>query len=563
MTDGPKRGPGRPRKATPIPTKEGHSARVWVEREGEVVRATVKLGTKSKLVANARKRRLLAGEMPELLAEKSESFRAAAERILEASAAKNKKNILGQLRKYAFPVIGGMPVSEVTSVHILDVLADVEGVLGWTGTVKNVRDAVSMVLRVLVERRVLDVNEAQRIKFRSKDGSLGGKRIRKVRPPRVVLTDEEFERLIAWLVAEVEEGGRWAASSLELLMLCLGARIFGMRMSDLHAWVWEMIDTVDWADAYVPRPKTDAALLDDADDAEGVIFEEWRDEPRTRVPEPFARWLSLWWERHGRPETGPVFICRRGPRAGLTKQVSGYVKPLKAALWRAGISRPQPGFDEAETDAERRALCALQSGIPRRRSPIDFHSFRRASATAAGNAVASGQLSLREAMLLTHHKDPAVFARYQARAERIVVPESAIPTIMAAPPALFQVANHGPQPNQAAAEKKEGRVASARTTPSPHDQVNSRELSHTTESRIDVVAPGDTTQRQNPLPVIGPALTLTDEALSDLLALATKAKRWDLTQAISAQLESLAAATPPNVTSLDAARKRRDDGASK
>jgi integrase len=61
-------------------------------------------------------------------------------------------------------------------------------------------------------------------------------------------------------------------------------------------------------------------------------------------------------------------------------------------------------------------------------------------------------------------------------------------------------------------------------------------------------------------PQRGPALTLSEAALSDLLALATKAKRWDLTQAVSAQLEAIAAALPPNVASLDAARKRRDEG---
>jgi integrase len=524
---------------------------VWLEREGEKVRETVKLGTKSKIVATARKNRLLAGDAPELVAEKSESFQTAAERILAASTVKNKKKILGQLRKYAFDVIGDIPVSEVTSVHILDVLADVESALGWTGTVKNVRDAVSMVLRVLVERRVLDVNEAQRIKFRSKDGSLGGKRIRKVRAPRVVLTDEEIERLIAWLVAEVEAGGRRAAGSLELLMLCLGARIFGMRMSDLHAWVWEMIDTEGWADAYVPRPKTDAALLDDADDEEGVIFEAWRDEQRTELPAAFALWLRLWWERHGRPLTGPVFVCRRGKRAGLTKQVNSYVKPLKAALWRAGITRPQPGFEKAKTDEERKALCALQSGIPRRRSAVDFHSFRRASATAAGNAMVTGELTLREAMLLTHHKNPAVFARYQAQGDRIVVPESAMPTIMAAPPALFQVVNNTAEPNSALSEKNEGRVESERTTQGSHRGVVSPQFSHAAEPPTDQATTGETTKRQNSLPLF--------ETLDQVLALAVQRamSEGDMTsaKALLDVAERRRATLPDNVRTLDAARK--------
>ena len=69
-----RRGPGRPRSAKPKRTKSGFSARVWVEQEGEWVRKQVPLGTKSKVVATARAKRVLAGEAPELVADKSESF---------------------------------------------------------------------------------------------------------------------------------------------------------------------------------------------------------------------------------------------------------------------------------------------------------------------------------------------------------------------------------------------------------------------------------------------------------------------------------------------------------
>jgi hypothetical protein len=53
---------------------------------------------------------------------------------------------------------------------------------------------------------------------------------------------------------------------------------------------------------------------------------------------------------------------------------------------------------------------------------------------------------------------------------------------------------------------------------------------------------------------------LSEEALTRMQALASKAKDWDLAEQLSAQLKALAAATPPNVTSIDAARKRRDEG---
>jgi len=53
---------------------------------------------------------------------------------------------------------------------------------------------------------------------------------------------------------------------------------------------------------------------------------------------------------------------------------------------------------------------------------------------------------------------------------------------------------------------------------------------------------------------------LSETALADLLGLAAKAKRWDLTEALSAELRALAVTrTGAGVSSLDAARKRRDD----
>jgi integrase len=56
---------------------------------------------------------------------------------------------------------------------------------------------------------------------------------------------------------------------------------------------------------------------------------------------------------------------------------------------------------------------------------------------------------------------------------------------------------------------------------------------------------------------------LTEDDLLELHALATKAKRWELVEQLSAQLKVLAAASLPNVTSLAAVRKRRDEGGGK
>ena len=544
-----KRGPGRPRKATPIRTKEGHSARVWVEKEGERVRATVKLGTKSKLVATARKNRLLEGDAPELLADKSRSFADLADEIIGAKGLKDEKRVLGRLRLHAYPLIGDMPVTDITSVHIGEVLEQVAAARGgWTGTVRNVRDAISGVLGELVERRVLDMNEALRIKFKAK----GGRRIRRVHLPRPVLTDDEFERLVEGLVGEIDRGGPKGRRAFELLMLCLGARIFGMRASDLHAWLWEMIDIARFADAYVPRPKTDSHLLDDAEAEDEALFEAWRDEPRSALPEALGRWLEAWWVAAGRPSAGPVFVSRKGKRAGESKKGRSYVEVLRAALWRFGIVRPQPGFEQATSDEARRALCELQSGIARRRSAVDFHSFRRAAATAAGKAAAAGELSLRAAMLLTHHSNPAIFAKYQAREDRIVVPESAIPIIMAAPTALFQSVNYTSQPKTAAEEVREADVKSARSTTKASSDVNIPAFLHTGDAPNDPVTPRATRERHYSLPLF----ESLDEVLEVAVQFAMREGDMLAAKALIDVAERRRATLPDNVSTL-AERRRK------
>lgn len=540
---------GRPRTAKPIRTKSGHSVRVWVEEEGEWVRKQVPLGTKSKVVATARSRRLLAGEAPELVADRSRSFADLADEIIKAKGLKDEKRVLSRLARHAYPLIGDMPAADITSVHIGEVLEEIAAARGgYTGTARNVRDHISVVLGELVERRVLDINEALRIKFKAK----GGKRIRRVHLPRPVLTDDEFERLVEGLVGEIDRGGAKGRRAFELLILCLCARIFGMRTSDLHAWLWEMIDTVGFADAYVPRPKTDAHLLDDYAGQEEALFEAWRDEPRSALPAALGRWLEAWWLAAGRPASGAVFVARKGRRVGQKKKGRNYVEVLRAALWRFGITRPQPGFEEATTDEERKKLCELQSGIARRRSPVDFHSFRRAAATAAGRAAAAGELSLRAAMLLTHHSNPAIFAKYQAREDRIVVPESAVPRVMAAPAALLQSVNHTAQPKTAVVRDKEVDVKSARSTPEARDPVDSSMFSHTAENPIHAGSPHSTTQRQNSLPL---PETLT-EAIELAVRLAMSEGDLDSATALLEVAKRRRATLPDNVSQLDARRRK-------
>lgn len=543
MTE-PKRGPGRPRKATPIRTKEGHSLRVWVEREGEHVRETVKLGTQSRVVATARSKRVLAGAAPELVAEKSESFESAARRVLEASVIRDKKKMLGRLVLHAFPLLGNVPVSELTSVHVGDALEELAGKSGgWTGSVRNLRDAISKVLGSLVERRVLDVNEALRIKMKGRD-TLGGRRLKKVRPPAVVLTDEEFGAFIGWLAAEARERRpSEARRALMYLALYLSARVFGMRASDCWAWRWEMIALGSFEDAYVPSQKTDGALLDEEDDdAEALVLEAWRDEPRRAVPEGVRGWLGLWWQASGSPLEGPVFPSQKGERAGQQKKGGAHAATLRKLLWRAGITRPRPGLSGAKTPAD----CILQSGVARRLRPVDFHSFRRAAATAAGRAVASEGLSLRSAMALTHHTDPAVFAKYQAREDLVVLPESAVPTIVAAPAAINLGVECETEPKTAPGEDIPMNGKSGRPSPVSSRDVNSPVFSHMGEVQIHQVSPRSNTERHYSLPLF----ESLDEVLAVAVQFAMKEADFDSLAALVEVAKRRRAAAPDNVLPL-------------
>src|SRR5690606_7338433 len=117
--------------------------------------------------------------------------------------------------------------------------------------------------------------------------SLGGKRIKRVVAPRIVLTDEEFEQLIAYGLKQGE------GLLSELYMLCLCARILGgMRTSDLHAWRWEHWDTQTWSSVLVPRPKTEG----DEDELGDMVLTG----PYT-PPEELVAHVRSWWKRHGCP----------------------------------------------------------------------------------------------------------------------------------------------------------------------------------------------------------------------------------------------------------------------
>jgi hypothetical protein len=191
----------------------------------------------------------------------------------------------------------------------------------------------------------------------------------------------------------------------ELRMMALTSRTSGgMRTSDLHAFDWAMVDTVNWFDAEVPRPKTHSKT-------------------RLALPDVLLPALKAWHESQGSPASGAVFPARRGNRAGQHKiGKQSYAEKLRNALWAAGIVRPMPGYDPEHPD---RTLCLIQSGSTERR-PLDFHSFRRAYNTALATAGVNVQVSMK----LAGHRNASTHMRYVLLAETLTTPAAALPQLI-------------------------------------------------------------------------------------------------------------------------------------
>jgi integrase len=196
----------------------------------------------------------------------------------------------------------------------------------------------------------------------------------------------------------------------------------GMRTGDVLRWDWSMIDRVHFAECTVPRAKTAAPQILD-------------------IPDALAPFLRAWWQRAGRPESGPVFPCRHGRRAGEFKRAKGYTfaKRLRRALFTAGVHRASPIEVPAVKPGQRTDLGKTAEGTqlaPNPRDPlyfetattlpVDFHSFRRAFNT----ALAEADVNLQKAMVLASHADAKTHMKYVARTRRMrSLPAAALPSL--------------------------------------------------------------------------------------------------------------------------------------
>ncbi|MCA9598013.1 MAG: tyrosine-type recombinase/integrase [Myxococcales bacterium] len=427
----------RKRTGTLIRNKSGWGARAFVAVgvvDGEIVRERryFNLETDNKAIAKAKLEKLLREAehgLPEPAAT-TETFEQAATRVVKRQGRQGMKTWrerLSRLRRLAFPELGSLPCKMIKPHQIRDVLDMVHEATQSRQSVVHLRDDLMTVFRDLHVDQLIASNPV-------KDFKLNRKKLRQDARRRQMPTDREFGRVMACdRVAQ------------HVKVFALSSRTLGgMRTSDLHAWDWRHIDTQAWRTAFVYRPKTQG---DDESAAELVEHE---------IPSVLQVPLKAWWERQGRPTSGPVFPIMAGPRAGERQGKRSHVREFRAALWVADVHRPLPGFDEAmeelrraeaavepakdegrqawwaaqrarrEAEQRAKALDALQTDTAKTRA-ADIHGLRREYAT----ALAAAGTNVYEAMALAGHSDPRTHARYVKLTGRgaLKTPKAALPKL--------------------------------------------------------------------------------------------------------------------------------------
>jgi integrase len=323
-----------------------------------------------------------------------------------------------RLQRHVLPAIGRLPLCDVRSAHLRTILdemtlqtrerlkaEDPAGVSRTTysrQSIAHVRATMFRLFAAAWREELIESNPVARVPTPP---------MREVRKERVILTDDEFRRLIA--CADVD---------LELRMASLVARCEGgMRTGDLLSWDWTMIDRLHFAECVVPRCKTGTPQV-------------------LAIPALLAPFLRAWWERAGRPESGPVFPSRKGRNAGRFKaKGSSFAGRLRDALFLAGVTRmpcvrvpaTHPG---TRTDLGKRAAGSKLAPNPAdplyfetaTTLPVDFHSFRRAYNT----ALAEAGVNVQQAMHLAGHSDAKTHLRYVMQTRALgTVPEAALPQL--------------------------------------------------------------------------------------------------------------------------------------
>jgi integrase len=370
--------------------------------DGTTTRPLYSLGTTDKSLARRKLARLnaliAAGHDPLDAVETAnapERVKDYAEAWLEKRQAQgitSVKDERGWLTRHVYDTIGTLSVCDVRPSHVRGILDDALAGGLRRNSLANLRGVMHRLFRGALEAESIENNPVAAVRV---------PKTREVRKERAILTDAEFASFIASPLA-----------TLELRMLALVARCEGgMRAGDLMRWDWSMIDRLHFAECIIPRAKT-------------------RTPQALAVPDGLAPFLRAWWERAGKPESGPVFPARRGKRAGGFRATRGpgFAQQFRRDLFRAGVVRMPPvevATDEGGTRTEPNPRDPLYNETATT-LPVDFHSFRRAFNT----ALAEAGVNVQHAMHLASHSDPKVHARYVMSTKAMrTVPATALPRL--------------------------------------------------------------------------------------------------------------------------------------
>lgn len=398
----------RPRTGSLELRNNGYHARITVTVDGKPERRWFRLDTLDKAKAKRMRDKLVAEiEAGRFVAEARE--KASAPETVESFAwpwneSRRADGVVMwmdekiHLRDFIIPSIGGTPLADLR-VSGCQLVIDSSAAKGISFEyLRKIRGTLGRLVKEARRREILMHNPVELVRM--------AKRKKGEQKAAVILTDEEIREFM-----------QHPDVDLELKMLAIVSRVQGgMRTGELNCWDWRHIQKPGLESCSIYRSKTD----------------EWQD---LEIPEMLRPFLHAWWIRHGAPASGPVFPVRRGERKGQFKATRGtsYARRLRRDLLRAGVTRHEVHHN---TERTRRA---------------DFHSFRRAFASALARAGVNAQTAAR----LANHSDIKTHLRYVAPQREI--PAAALPAIPAPIAVLPRAVD---ETTEAASAKNDPNVAS-------------------------------------------------------------------------------------------------------
>ena len=305
------------------------------------------------------------------------------------------------LEIWAYPLLADRRVDKIGPADIRAVLQRALEAGRRQNTIANLKNSLGSVFGQLWRDGKIAENPVAKVRTI---------KVREVTKQRAVLTDDEFEVLLAWEHPEK----RHRVALVELQTMAAISRMFGgLRYGDLLSLRWENLGAPGFEEGWSPRKKTCKPQL-------------------LKVPEQCRPFIAAWWDRWGRPAKSWVFPCIKGRGAGKRRRsphnsaASGLRRALKRAL---GVETytPRGRSGKRWTEIPRSEWSQRWIELFTETDytlPVDFHSFRRAYAT----ALAASGLNAQAAMRLAGHSSVDVHMRYVAKgATALAAPSEAMP----------------------------------------------------------------------------------------------------------------------------------------